>query len=694
MSYDLRDINNVRIVAVAKKLDMKLGFRGEHIHGECPFRFPNDGVHEPLSLVFDKNSNAFRCSACGNRGTAFDLVCQIAHIGPSEAIEWIGKNFCLPGVAAGASRASTPAADANSEEAAEPKAAPPTLSELYADFLRLLGEPSPDAIAYMLSRGISIATMEKHGVTDIKGYHGTATFLKEKYPPELLRQAGLFDATGKLWFEEYPLILPHFRDGKVAFLQAHCMGSNRKPRYLRPREAVPFLYNIDVLRLLGDGDSVFLVEGIIDCLALEERGYPAVGAPSMSAFKPEWVKDFRRLETYLVHCGEEAAERAAHAIAVVFAKSDLSVRSIRLPRGHDVNSFFDEGGTQPEFEHLVQTVPRIKTARPVLVAESRAAMAEFLDDLRQHEKRTKATGRSFLGLDTGFPVLSQICGGLDALGSGQVCVVAGPPGVGKTTFCLQTAWQVLENNEVAVLVVSYNEGRFVLRLKTLCQLSKMAASSVLRGQIQADRLASAVEEMSKWGKGFFVVEGSKTTTVEVLRDYCQRVKSITGETRVLLVVDHLEAIPFPDLSTRGSAKIEACAAELNFLSRELAIPIVVVSSTAWRSACSARQDAKAPGDVQYWEDVLLILEQDAETSKQRFLDNEGLAVKLQVAKNRTGHVGSVMFDFFPDCHYFKERGRAVSATEIADELQHREAKQAPERHLADSRSPTSRPARV
>jgi hypothetical protein len=694
MSYDLRDINNVRIIAVAKKLDMKLGFRGEQIHGECPFRFANDGIHEPLSLVFDKTSNMFRCTACGNSGTAFDLVCQVAHVGPSEAIEWIGKNFCLPGVAGGASRLPSAPGEEKPEEATKPKPTPPTLSEVYADFLRLLGEPSPDTIAYMQSRGISIATVEKHGVTDIKGYHGTATFLKEKYPPELLRQAGLFDATGKLWFEEYPLILPYFRDGKVAFLQAHCMDSNRKPRYLRPKEAVPFLHNVDVLRVLGDGDSVFLVEGIIDCLTLEERGYRAVGAPSMSAFKPEWVKDFRRLETYLVHCGEEAAERAAHAIAVVFAKSDLSVRSIRLPRGHDVNSFFGEGGIQPEFEHLVQTVPRIKTARPVLLAESRAAMAEFLDDLRQHEKRTKASGRSFLGLDTGFPVLSQICGGLDSLGSGQLCVVTGPPGVGKTTFCLQTAWQVLENNEVAVLLASYNEGRFVLRLKTLCQLSKMAASSVLRGQIQADRLASAVEEMSKWGKGFFLVEGNKSTTVEILRDYCERVKSITGETRVLLVVDHLEAIPFPDPNTRGSAKIEACAAELNFLSRELAIPVMVVSSTAARSACRASQGHNGPGDVQYWEDLLLVLEQDVEAGKQRFLENEGLAVKVRVAKNRSGHVGAVMFDFFPDCHYFKERGRAVSTTEMPSEPQPHETKQTPEVHPLEARSPASKSARA
>ncbi len=677
MSYDLRDIKNVRMISVGKKLGMKLGFRGEDLYGECPFRLPDDESHEPLSLVFNRDSNTFRCLSCGNTGGVLDLVCQVAHIGPSEAIEWIGENFCLPGVSVGAVKTASLLGEQRSETVAKPKAGPPTLTEAYSDFLQLLGEPSAETVEYMQSRYITPDTLIRHRITDIKGYHGTSNFLKDKYPPELLRQAGLFDATGRLWFESYPLILPYIRDSKVAFLQAHCMDSDKSPRYLRPREAAPFLYNIDVLHTLADADQVFLVEGIIDCLTLEDRGYHAVATPSISNFKPEWVNDFRGLETYLVHSGEEAAERAASAIAVVFAKADLAVRAIVLPRGHDVNSFFAEGGTQPEFEHLVQTAPRLKTPRRILVPESRGATAEFLEELRQHERRTKPSGRNFLGLDMGFPVLTQVCGGLDPLGSGQVCIVTGPPGVGKTTFCLQIAWQLLESNEIAVLYISYDEPKFVLRLKTLCQISKMGANSVLRGEVPADRLAAAVEEMSKWGKGFFVVEGGRDTTIDVIRDCCERTRSITGEERVVTVVAHLEAIPSPDQSLRGSDKIGACASELRLLSRQLAIPILLVSSTANSWASSRWQDSTSRC-VDYREDMFILLEPDSEATKQVFLEHEGVVVKVDITKNRCGGVGAVSFDFLPECHYFSERGRAVSSSSSKPEVELHENKQASE----------------
>jgi hypothetical protein len=666
MSYDLRDIEKVPIVSVAKKLRMKLGFRGEQICGECPFRYHDDGLHEPLSLTFGRDSNTFRCASCDFRGSVLELVCYVAQLGPSESIEWIGENFCLPGVAAGKKEVAASPGPETAEDETGIADDTPTASKAYADFLQILGEPSPHAVEYMEGRGISADTLRKHGVTDVKGYHGTSNILKEKYSPELLRQAGLFDATGKLWFEEYPLILPYFRDGQVAFLQAHCMDSEKKPRYLRPQEAVSVLYNADVLGNIGDGDRVFMVEGIIDCLTLESQGYHAVSAPSMSNFRPEWVSSFRGLQTHLVHNGEADAERAAHAIAVVFAKSDLPVRVVRLLRGHDVNSFFAEGGTQPEFEHLAQAAPKVKTGRPILEPESRGATAEFLEQLRQRERRTKSAAKPFLGLDTGFPELTRLCGGLDPFASGQTCVVTGRPGVGKTTFCLQMARQILERNEVAVLYISYNEPRFVLRLKTLCQLSRMAPFPILRGQVQADKFGSAVQEMAKWGRGFFIVEGKKTTTMQVIQDYCQRIRSLCGEARVLVVVDHLEAVPCPENAPSGDARIETCASEFRFLSGELNVPVVMISSTAVHGAPSVWQGPRGGERIEYSEDLMLVLEREDEAAGQASLENESIAVKVRVAKNRYGGVGTVLFDFFPTCHYFAERERIPSAELISE----------------------------
>jgi len=453
------------------------------------------------------------------------------------------------------------------------------------------------------------------------------------------------------------------------------MDSKGTPRYLRPRDAISSLYNADVLRRLGDGDQVFVVEGIIDCLTLEEHGHHAVATPSLSDFKPEWVNKFKGLETYLVHNGNDDAERAVRAIAIVFAKSDLAVHSIRLPKGHDVNSFFAESGTELDFEHLVWMAPKIRTSKPILEGQTRSAMADFLEQLRERQTKAKAIKRPFLGLDTGFGALNQICGGLDPLGSGQMCVATGPPGVGKTTFCLQMAWRILENNEIAVLYISYNEGKFLLKLKTLCQLSMMPASSILRGEVRADWLASAVEKMSRWGKKFFAVEGNKTTTIDVIRNYCQRIKSLTGEARVLVVVDDLEAVPYPERDLHGKAKIEACASQLHFLSRELAIPIVVISSVDKDQEGQAWYKLNGDDKIKYAEDLTLVLQPAPDAAEEGFIENKGLAIRAYVTKNRFGGVGDVLFDFLPDCHYFEETEKALPFRATESELPPRNIKQ-------------------
>jgi hypothetical protein len=62
-------------------------------------------------------------------------------------------------------------------------------------------------------------------------------------------------------------------------------------------------------------------------------------------------------------------------------------------------------------------------------------------------------------------------------------------------------------------------------------------------------------------------------------------------------------------------------------------------------------------------------------TKRRFLENEGIAVNAHVAKNRSGGVGSVAFDFLPNCHHFGERGRVSPPDETQAEGQAEEAEQ-------------------
>ena len=87
---------------------------------------------------------------------------------------------------------------------------------------------------------------------------------------------------------------------------------------------------------------------------------------------------------------------------------------------------------------------------------------------------------------------------------------------------------------------------------------------------------------------------------------------------------------------------------------------------------------------------MLLLEADPEATKRRFLEGGGIAVNVHVVKNRTGGVGSVAFDFLPDCHHFTERGRVPSPFEIHTTSHAQEAKQASDRVIAEAISQVSK----
>ena len=99
------------------------------------------------------------------------------------------------------------------------------------------------------------------------------------------------------------------------------------------------LYNTRAL--VAPTDYILLCEGELDAATLGACGWPAVGVPGASHWKPHHSRCFDGFRDVVVLAdGDDAGRKLASAIV----KSLADARSVLLPEGEDVNSIYVSGG--------------------------------------------------------------------------------------------------------------------------------------------------------------------------------------------------------------------------------------------------------------------------------------------------------------------------------------------------------------
>lgn len=110
------------------------------------------------------------------------------------------------------------------------------------------------------------------------------------------------------------------------------------PKYRAPEGAERTVYN--VLDLKKDSQTIYICEGEIDTMTLSLCGFPAVGLPGVTQWKPFFARLFvDYTHKICVADGDDSGNKMARHLAV-----EISSKTVRPPRGKDVNKIYTEGG--------------------------------------------------------------------------------------------------------------------------------------------------------------------------------------------------------------------------------------------------------------------------------------------------------------------------------------------------------------
>jgi replicative DNA helicase len=288
-----------------------------------------------------------------------------------------------------------------------------------------------------------------------------------------------------------------------------------------------------------------------------------------------------------------------------------------------------------------------------------ALLPRVLADAEARRQQRETTGNAVLGVPTGVAQLDSLLGGLTE----GLYLLAGPPGMGKTTLALQIA--AAATMDVPVVVVTFEHAPENLTLKLLCARAGVNLRDVQRGYADLTKLRCAAEAWAPVVQRLAVVEGSSQLTAAQVRAQARRAMRQHQAERCLVVVDYLQLWAKVAEDLRGNFSVRERVDMLGGLLRELALglhsPVLALASQN-RSAgnygngkgSAALDSLKESGDLEYAADVVLFLTE----AQEHFATPPARAVELTVAKNRHGDTGKVGLIFRPDLGTMREEARA------------------------------------
>ena len=257
-----------------------------------------------------------------------------------------------------------------------------------------------------------------------------------------------------------------------------------------------------------------------------------------------------------------------------------------------------------------------------------------------NDVRTKvATGElaDYEPVPLGLAPLDRMLGG--GLRPGELMLIGGAQGTGKTTMALQMARNIAASGQAYVLYVNFEHddadmlNRLIAMESVLPHLPNTKASTgavkitdvrseVIRSWASSSsneqvdlaaspKLRAAIERIARYGNNLYLLRGSQTaSTVENLRELIDVHRRKSGERRMVLIVDYLQKVPQLPEPPSESEKVTYVVNGLKDIALTEKVPtiaIVAADKEGLKAARLRNHHLRGSSAINYEADIILIL---------------------------------------------------------------------------------------
>ncbi len=241
-----------------------------------------------------------------------------------------------------------------------------------------------------------------------------------------------------------------------------------------------------------------------------------------------------------------------------------------------------------------------------------------------------------LGIPTGFKMLDKKLSGLQG---SQLVIIAGRPGMGKTSFALNIAQHVAVKESIPVALFSLEMSREQLATRMLCSEALVDSQKTRSGGLTDDDFDRLSEAVNILGVAPVYIDDTPSITVLEILAKARRLKQEKG--LGLIMIDYLQLMTGKERRENRQQEISAMTRSLKIMAKEIDVPVLLLSQL---SRESEKRETKIPmlsdlresGSIEQDADVVIFLHRD------NYYDAEaGNATRVIVAKQRSGPTGEV-----------------------------------------------------
>jgi replicative DNA helicase len=315
------------------------------------------------------------------------------------------------------------------------------------------------------------------------------------------------------------------------------------------------------------------------------------------------------------------------------------------------------------------------------------------------------TGRvgEYQPVPLGFTPLDKTIG--TGLRAGELFLIGGAQGTGKTTMALQMARNVASGGQANVLYLCFEHDEQYLLNRLIAMESALAhlphktgaikiqdvrkeilGTWMAEGQASGPQLASnprlrpSLDRIARYGQNLFLLRGSQTaSTIDNIRKLVQQHRALSGDRRLLVIVDYLQKVPQIPEPENETEKVTYVVNGLKDIALAEDVPMIAIVAADKEGLKASRLrnfHLRGSSAINYEADIIVILNEKYNIvakvniefnpyQAQRFRD----WVIVSVEKNRGGQDNvDLEYEKHFEFSCFDPNGRTVQEKLIEERL--------------------------
>ncbi len=256
----------------------------------------------------------------------------------------------------------------------------------------------------------------------------------------------------------------------------------------------------------------------------------------------------------------------------------------------------------------------------------------------------------YRAIPTGFRLLDTM---LTGLGRSDLIILAARPGMGKTSFALNIATNIVEQEHIAVALFSLEMTKSQLAGRILSSKAGVDSQLFLTGKLNAQEWDDLTLTTINLRDAPLFLDDTSSITLAEMKAKIRRINQNPDMPNVgVVMIDYLQLMSGSGKSENRVQEISAITRGLKVMAKELNVPIIALSQLSRavekQGAGSGHRpqlsDLRDSGSIEQDADCVLFLYREGYYASQKGAEEGEADMSLAeciVAKNRHGETGSV-----------------------------------------------------